>query len=123
MKGLVRLAFILLLTITAFVCHQFGYLGEGVINLLLVAAWLHAGIGIFSGLVLFDDEKLLEFAGNFRAKGVKPWRIKAQASFISLIGCTFIYFGCWVTGIIWLIAAVVSSVLLYKIHQLARTPE
>ncbi|MDW3165416.1 hypothetical protein [Vibrio sp. Y184] len=120
MKALVRLVFLLFLTIGAFVCHELGYLGDGVINLLLVAAWLHAGISLFSGLVLFDDKKLHEFAQTIRANNVKPWKSKATVSVTALIGCTFIYFGCWVTGIVWLLAAIVSSVLLFTLHEMAR---
>ncbi|MGR4016578.1 hypothetical protein [Vibrio harveyi] len=121
MKALVSLVLLLFLTIGAFVSNQLDYLDDGVIRL-FVAAWFYAGTIIFSGLflVLFDDQQLNKFAQTIRTKNVKHWKSKATVSVTALIGCTFIYFGCWVTGIVWLLAAIVSSVLLFTLHEMAR---
>ncbi|HGF5126027.1 TPA: hypothetical protein ACF35B_002296 [Vibrio parahaemolyticus] len=122
MKALVSLGLLLFLTIGAFVSNQLDYLDDGVIRLFVAAAWFYAGTIMFSGLflVLFDNQQLNKFAQTIRTKNVKHWKSKATVYVIALIGCTFIYFGCWVTGIVWLLAAIVSSVLLFTLHEMAR---
>lgn len=119
MKNLVRWMITFALVIAALVTHQLGYISDGVINLLLVASWIKAALLICMVFVLFDDKKLKDFAERIRKAGRKPWHGKLQSWVVSLIGCTFIYFGHWVTGGIWLIAAVISSVVLLTLHQMA----
>ncbi|HBC3447593.1 TPA: hypothetical protein NKU90_000395 [Vibrio parahaemolyticus] len=119
MKNLVRWMITLALVITALVTQQLGYISDGVINLLLVAAWLHGALIICMGFALFDDEKLKELAERLKKAGRKPWQGKLQSWLVSLIGCTFIYFGYWITGGVWLIAAIISSVVMITLHQIA----
>ncbi|EJG1272416.1 hypothetical protein J8A87_06910 [Vibrio parahaemolyticus] len=119
MKNLVKWIVTLLLVIAALVSHQLGYVSEGVVNLMLVAAWLNAALLICMFFVLFDDKKLNDFADRIRTSGLKPWQSKLQSTLVTLIGCTFIYFGYWITGAVWLIAALIASVVTYALHKMA----
>lgn len=123
MTNLVRWMVTFAIVIAVLVNHQLGYISDGVINLLLVATWIQGALLICMGAVLFDDKKLKDFAERIRREGRKPWHGKLQSWVVSLIGCTFIYFGHWVTGGIWLIAAVISSVVLLTLHQMASSEQ
>jgi len=119
MKNLVRWIVTLMLVIAALVSYQLDYVSEGVVNLMLVAAWLNAALMICICFVFFDDKKLNDFAERIRTSGLKPWQSKLQSTLVTLIGCTFIYFGYWITGAVWLIAALVSSIVMSVLHQIA----
>lgn len=120
MKNLVMWLFMMLMTTAILTTNNLGMLSDGFVNLLIVAAWARLGLIMIGSLALFNEEQLSKLAGRMKEKGVKAWHGKVRMTLWSCIGCTFIYWGYWITGTAWLIATLAGSVLLIAIHELAQ---
>ncbi|MGF1710126.1 hypothetical protein L4C37_06005 [Vibrio kagoshimensis] len=120
MKNLVMWLFMLVMTVAALTTNNLGMLSDGVVNLLLVAAWAKLVLITLGSLALLNDEQLNKLAKRMKEKGTKVWQSKARITLWSCIGCTFIFWGYWITGIAWMIATLVGGVVMLVIHERAQ---
>ncbi|PMH00366.1 hypothetical protein [Vibrio lentus] len=120
MKNLVMWLFMLVMTVAVLTTNNLGMLSDGFVNLLLVVTWVRLVIILLGSLALLNDEQLNKFAKRMKEKGTKAWKSKVLIILWSCIGCAFIFWGYWITGIAWIIATLAGGTLLLVIHAQAQ---
>ncbi|EIO3967721.1 hypothetical protein LQK33_000481 [Vibrio vulnificus] len=116
MKKLIKWMLYLIAIVVALTTNGYGYLSDGVINIIVLVSWVQITLISLGGLSIFDDKRLAQMASQLKEHGIKAWHSKLRVSIFASIGCSFVYWGYWVTGLGWIFAALVASVLLYVVH-------
>ncbi|MDE1328492.1 hypothetical protein [Vibrio aestuarianus] len=99
MTNLIGYMIKLLVAVSVLTASARGLIPEGVVNILMLWAWVEVVLLIIEGLGCFSDQVLKNVVNDIQ-KNPKKVRInRIRSLVISMIACTFVYWGYWITGI------------------------
>ena len=111
MKNLIWMLIKTLVVVVSLTANYRGLLSDGVINLVLLWAWIEIALICFGSLAIFDEKELEKLAKKLGKKSQVKWRMRLSRMLMVSIGLSFIFWDYWVTGIAWLISVVLLSVV------------
>lgn len=116
MKNLTKWMLYLIAVMVALSTNSYGYLSDGAINIIVLFSWVQIVLICLGALSIFDDKRLAQLTMQLKENGIKEWHGKLRMSIFALIGCSFVYWGYWITGIGWIFATLAATVLLCVLH-------
>ncbi|EJL6421931.1 hypothetical protein NMS20_001127 [Vibrio cholerae] len=117
MKNLMYWTCVLLLTVSVLVGNDLGKVNDGVVNLLLVANWINVVLMATTSVCILIPEKFQSFVERAKKQGMKRWMTKTRIVLLTLIACSYLYFGYWITGVASLLAIFLVSVMLLMLQE------
>ncbi|EJL6329859.1 hypothetical protein NMR63_000375 [Vibrio cholerae] len=117
MKNLMYWTCVLLLTVSVLVGNDLGKVNDGVVNLLLVATWINFVLMATTSVCILIPEKFQSLVERAKKQGMKRWMTKTRIVLLTLIACSYLYFGYWITGVASLLAIFLVSVMLLMLQE------
>ncbi|EKF9304261.1 hypothetical protein [Vibrio cholerae] len=117
MKNLMYWTCVLLLTVSVLVGNDLGKVNDGVVNLLLVATWINVVLMATTSVCILIPEKFQSLVERAKKQGMKRWMTKTRIVLLTLIACSYLYFGYWITGVASLLAIFLVSVMLLMLQE------
>ncbi|MBJ6928171.1 hypothetical protein QGM67_12400 [Vibrio cholerae] len=117
MKNLMYWTCVLLLTVSVLVGNDLGKVNDGVVNLLLVATWINVVLMATTSVCILIPEKFQSLVERAKKQGMKRWMTKIRIVLLTLIACSYLYFGYWITGVVSLLAIFLVSVMLLMLQE------
>ncbi|HFG1905162.1 TPA: hypothetical protein ACGF2L_000608 [Vibrio cholerae] len=117
MKNLMYWTCVLLLTVSVLVGNDLGKVNDGVVNLLLVATWINVVLMATTSVYILIPEKFQSLVERAKKQGMKRWMTKTRIVLLTLIACSYLYFGYWITGVASLLAIFLVSVMLLMLQE------
>ncbi|EJH64606.1 hypothetical protein DLR66_04790 [Vibrio paracholerae] len=117
MKNLMYWTCVLLLTVSVLVGNDLGKVNDGVVNLLLVATWFNVVLMATTSVCILIPEKFQSLVERAKKQGMKRWMTKTRIVLLTLIACSYLYFGYWITGVASLLAIFLVSVMLLMLQE------
>ncbi|EGR0364815.1 hypothetical protein FHO46_08600 [Vibrio cholerae] len=99
MTNLIGYMIKLLIALSVLTASARGLIPEGVVNLLMMWAWIEVVLLIVAGLGCLSDEILIKVVKDIQKNPKKIRLNRIRSLLISMIALTFVYWSYWITGI------------------------